>query len=169
MEKSSHRFSTGFLIRLVLLSQLAVIGFDLFLHAGILSPFYQDPGDFLLPAETAFKLIPLGYLAFALLNIMLVWLMLKIGLQGIKAGFKFGLTLGFYIWAALAIGLVSISRAPYFMLLGWVLGQTLELGLAGAIIGYGFEKRKLKKLGYWSILIFFVSLILSIVLQNILK
>jgi len=95
--------------------------------------------------------------------------MIKIGLKGTKAGFKFGLTLGFFIWATLAIGLVSISRAPYLLLLGWVLGQTLELGLAGAILGYGFDKKNLKKISIWCISIFFVSLILSIVLQNVLK
>lgn len=169
IETSDHKFSISFLIRLVLLSLLAVIGFDLFLHAGILSPLYEDPGTFLLPSETAFKLIPLGYLSFAILNIMLVWLMVKFDMKGMKSGFKFGLIMGLFIWVALSIGLASISTAPYFLLIGWAAGQAMELGLAGAIIGIGFEKRSLKKLGLWCVAIFFVCAILAVVIQNLLK
>ena len=155
-----------------------MIGFDLFLHAGILSPLYEDPGTFLLPSETAFKLIPLGYLAFAILNIMLVWLMVKFDMKGMKSGFKFGLIMGLFIWVALSIGLASISTAPYFLLIGWAAGQAMELGLAGAIIGIGFERRNLKKLGLWCIVIFFVCTIFitlmvgimaGVVIQNLLK
>jgi hypothetical protein len=148
---------------------LAVIGFDLFLHAGILSPLYEDPGTFLLPSETAFKRIPLGYLAFAILNIMLVWLMVKYDLKGMKSGFKFGLIMGLFIWVALSVGLASISTAPYFLLIGWAAGQAMELGLAGAIIGIGLERRTLKKLSLWCIVIFFACAIIGVVIQNILK
>ena len=84
----SRDFKVSFIIRLVLLSLLAVIGVDLFLHAGILSPLYKDPGTFLLPPETAFKLIPLGYLAFAILNSLLAWLMLRLSIRGIRPGFR---------------------------------------------------------------------------------
>jgi len=146
-----------------------VIGFDLFLHAGILSPLYKDPGTFLLPSETAFRRIPLGYLAFAILNIMLVWLMVRFDMKGMRSGFRFGLIMGLFIWVALSVGLASISTAPYFLLIGWAVGQALELGLAGAIIGIGFERRSLKKLGFWCAGIFLFCIILGIVIQNLLK
>ena len=80
-----------------------------------------------------------------------------------------GLIMGLFIWVALSIGLASISTAPYFLLIGWAAGQAMELGLAGAIIGIGFERRSLKKLGLWCIVIFFVCAILGVVIQNLFK
>lgn len=169
IETSKANYSISFLIRLVLLSLLAVVGFDLFLHAGILSPLYKGPSTFLLPPEIAFKLIPLGYSAFALLNIMLAWLMIKLNLKGLAAGFKFGLKLGLFIWVALAIGLASIASPPIKLLIGWAGGQSVELGLAGAIFGIGFERRNLKKLGLWCLVIFLVCAMVGILIQNLLK
>ena len=84
METSHQNMSTGFLFGLGLLTLVAVIGFDLFLHAGLLSPFYIDPGEFLLSPETAFQLIPLGYLSFALLIVLLEWLMVRIDIKGFR-------------------------------------------------------------------------------------
>ena len=47
------------LAKIGLLALLAVIGFDLFLHAGILASWYSRPSTFLRPPEETFKLIPL--------------------------------------------------------------------------------------------------------------
>jgi len=167
VNKYRREFRTSFIIRLILLSLLSVIGFDFLLHAGILSPLYRDPGTFLLPSETAFKLIPLGYLAFAILNVMLAWLMIRLGIQGVTAGLKFGIVMGLFIWMALALGVASIAAAPIKLLVGWVAGQTMELGLAGAILGAGFMNRNLKRLGLWCLVIFLVCTVLGIVIQNI--
>jgi len=169
MFMQNQGFSLSFLVRLVLLGLLAVIGFDLFLHAGILSPLYEDTGTFLLPPETAFRLIPLGYLAFAVLNVMLAWLMLRLQIQGTAAGFRFGIIMGLFIWVALGLGLASIASAPAGLLTGWVIGQTLELGLAGAVLGAGLRSRKLKALGLWCLTIFLTGAILGIVIQNVLN
>ncbi|MEJ2412947.1 MAG: hypothetical protein P8Y34_08130, partial [Anaerolineales bacterium] len=62
----------------VLLSWLAVLGFDFFLHGGLLASLYTKPSPFLLPPEQAFRLIPLGYLAFLIFEIFLVWLMVRL-------------------------------------------------------------------------------------------
>lgn len=150
-----------------MLSLLVVIGFDFFLHAGILSPLYRDGGEFLLSPEEAFRRIPLGYLAFAVLNIMLAWLMVRMGIEGLKNGFAFGLLLGLFIWVALALGLLSITAVPSKLLIGWTAGQSVELGLGGAVIGRGLERRKLRKLALWSLVIFLVLTALGILLQNI--
>jgi len=160
--------NAGYLIRLGLLSLVAVIGFDLFLHAGILSPLYKDPGTFLLPPETAFRLIPLGYLSFALLIVLLEWIIVKLGVIGFKAGLKYGLLLGFLVWASLCLGLASIVAAPYGLLVGWTVGQAVELGLAGAIIGAGLAVKSLKEIGLRVLAIFVGCVILSVILQNIL-
>lgn len=108
------------------------VGFDLFLHGGVLARVYLEPSPFLLPPEEAFRRIPLGYLAFLGLTLALFWLLRRLGIQGSVAGFRTGATAGAVVWGALIIGLFSISTATLSLLAGWWIGQTVELGLAGA-------------------------------------
>jgi uncharacterized membrane protein len=70
MEKTSFWRLTG----ITVLAWLCVIGFDFLLHASILAPLYANPHPFLLPPERAFVLIPVGYLSFLILVILVVWL-----------------------------------------------------------------------------------------------
>lgn len=111
------------------------LGADLFLHAGLLARLYVEPSPFLLPAAEAFRRIPAGYLAFLVLTIALAWLLGRLGVRGMVAGFRLGATAGLVVWGALALGLYSISTANLPLLLGWWLGQAVELGLAGAVLG----------------------------------
>jgi len=168
MDPSSRPTPTiGFLIKLTLLSWFSMIGFDFFLHAGLLSSLYSQPSPFLLPPDRAFELIPLGYLSFLIFDIFLLWLMLKLDLLGWKKGVIFGLQVGFLTWGAFSIGLLSIATAPPLLLIAWFLGQAIELGIAGGVIGYGLTQSKLGRL-FFSVLIFvIISIVLSIVLQNI--
>ena len=69
---TARRIST-----ITLLSWLSMIGFDLLLHAGLLARLYIEPSPFLLPPETAFRLIPLGYLSFLIMAFLMTWLMVK--------------------------------------------------------------------------------------------
>ena len=73
-----------------MLAWLAILGFDFFLHGGVLAWLYARPDQFLLPPEQAFTLIPLGYLSFLVLTIMLVWLLICLEIQGWNAGWSFG-------------------------------------------------------------------------------
>ena len=61
------------LISLTLIAWLAMLGFDFFLHAGLLAGLYVEPSPFLLPPLSAFALIPVGYAAFLLSSVLLVW------------------------------------------------------------------------------------------------
>jgi len=150
-----------------LLALLSVVGFDLFLHAGVLASWYARPSPFLLPPEEAFRLIPLGYLAFLILIGMLIWLMLKRGVIGWKAGLVFGLKIGAFVWGALVLGLLSISTASVSLLVGWFLGQTVELGIAGMVIGSGLSTDHLRSLLVKVVIFFVVMVSLAILLQNI--
>ena len=118
-----------------LLSWLSILGFDFLLHAGLLARLYVEPSPFLLPPETAFRLIPLGYLSFLMLVLLLIWLMVKQRVQGGRDGLIYGLKLGGLIGGSLVLGLASITTAEHALLLGWSLGQMAELGIAGAVIG----------------------------------
>ena len=159
--------NTGDYVRIGLLAFLAVIGFDLFLHAGILANWYTKASPFLLPPEEAFRLIPIGYLSFLVLIAFLLWLMSKLAIVGWKSGLLFGLKVGALIWGALTLGLLSISTASPILLLGWFIGQTLELGLAGTVLGSGLATNRLRSLLVKVSVFFIVMVALTILLQNI--
>ena len=158
---------TAHLAKIGVLALLAVIGFDLFLHAGVFASWYSRPSPFLLPPGEAFRLIPLGYLSFLILIVLLFWLMLRLDLVGWRVGMVFGLKVGALIWGALTLGLLSISTASPSLLLGWFLGQTMELGIAGMVLGSGLEADRLRSLLIKVVIFFVVTLVLAIILQNI--
>jgi hypothetical protein len=114
---------------------LLAIAFDLFLHGGLLAAQYMEPSPFLLPPAESFRRIPLGYLAFLLLTVGLFWLVRRLDVRGWLAGFRFGALSGAVVWGALAMGLYSISTATIPLLAGWWIGQTVELGRAGGVLG----------------------------------
>ena len=126
-------------IQTVLAAWLLMVGFDVFLHAGILARLYAQASPFLLPAELAFRRIPLGYTAFLVLAGALYWILARLDIRDWLSGVRFGLAAGLVVWGALSLGLYSISTAEPALLLGWWLGQAFELGLAGAVIGRSLE------------------------------
>ena len=152
-------------IGLLFISWLSMLGFDFFLHAGLLAKLYTEPSPFLLPATQAFIRIPLGYLSFLVMAIILIWFMETRGVVGWKSGFLFGLKFGALLWLASTLGLFSISTASWYLLLGWGIGQTLELGIAGIVIGSGLAGKRLLKLVLWTVVFVVVMLIITIVLQ----
>ncbi len=124
------------------------LGFDLFLHAGLLAKLYIEPSEFLLGPEKAFQRIPLGYLAFLGLIVALRWLLSQLGVRGAVRGFRHGAAAGAITWGAFAVGLYSISTATPALLAAWWAGQTVELGLAGAVLGVAATGVSLKRI-WW--------------------
>lgn len=121
------------------------LGIDLFLHGGLLARLYVEPSAFLLPAEDAFRRIPLGYLAFLILTIGLFWLLRRLQLRGFGEGFRLGAVAGALVWGALVLGLYSISTASVAMLTGWWIGQSVELAFAGGVLGAVANRAPLKR------------------------
>lgn len=111
------------------------LGIDMFLHGGLLARLYLGPSPFLLPAEDAFRRIPLGYLTFLILTVGLFWLVRRLQIRGFVAGFRLGAVAGVVVWGALVLGLYSISTASLSLLTGWWIGQTVELAFAGGVLG----------------------------------
>jgi hypothetical protein len=141
-------------------------GTDLVLHAGILAWLYAQPSPFLLDPVQAFNRIPLGYLSFFVLA-LLVHVAARLGIQHWRAGMQFGLMLGASVWGALALGLASISTAPWGLLVGWFLGQTVELGLAGALVGAGLQGVRTRKLWLFVIGWCIAAVAVTVLLQNV--
>jgi hypothetical protein len=95
----------------VALTWLAMLGVDLFLHAGLLAPLYDWGNPFLLRPEEAFVRIPIGYLAFLVLAIGLAWLLPRLNVEAGRAGALMAGGFAAVIWGALLLGLWSISRS----------------------------------------------------------
>lgn len=157
---------------LVALSSMAAawvlsVAIDLFLHAGLLARLYVEPSPFLLPAEDAFRRIPLGYLTFFMLTIGLFWLLRRLHVRGIRAGFRVGAVAGATVWGALVLGLYSISTASVSLLAGWWVGQTVELAFAGAVLGAAADRVPPKRI--WAIvsLSFVVLAAATVALQSL--
>ena len=119
----------------VLLSWLAMLGLDLFLHAGVLAPLYDWRGAFLLRPEEAFVRIPIGYAGFLVLAIALAWLLPRLNVQRGRDGALIAGVFGAVVWGSLVLGLWSISTAEPGLLAGWWVGQSVELAVGGAVIG----------------------------------
>jgi hypothetical protein len=136
------------------------VGFDFFLHAGILALVYLEPSPFLLPPEVAFRRIPLGYLSFLCLTLALFWLLRRLDIRGSHAGFRYGATAGAVVWGALVMGLFSISTATLPLLAGWWIGQAVELGLAGAVLGAAANRVPLKRI--WAIVAVAVVVLVAV-------
>ncbi len=154
-------------IGITLLAWVVMIAFDFFLHGGVLARLYLEDSPFLLSAETAFMRIPLGYLSFLLLGVLLVWLMKNIGINERRRGFLFGLQLGGLAWGALVLGLYSITTANLLLLIGWWIGQSLELAIAGYTVGTYREGVEIKKITWRVLLFFFIMIIITIIMQSI--
>lgn len=144
-----------------------MLGFDFFLHAGLLAGFYVEPSPFLLDPFDAFRRIPIGYLSFLLLAALLTWLMSRIDIQGWRDGLVFGLKLGALVWGAETLGLFSISTADAGLLAGWWIGQSAEMGVAGAVAGSGRARSRLRPLVVGVLALVVTAVVVTIALQSL--
>jgi hypothetical protein len=133
----------------------------------VLARLYLEPSPFLLPPEESFRRIPLGYLAFLGLTLALYWLLRRLGIRGTLLGFRSGAIAGAVVWGALTIGLYSISTASLPLLAGWWIGQTVELGLAGAVLGAAADRVPLKRIWVIVAVAFVTSVALTVALQSL--
>jgi hypothetical protein len=62
---------------------------------------------------------------------------------------------------------VSISTASFSLLIGWFIGQTLEMTLAGAVVGSGLAGMRLWRLFGVVIIFVLLSVIITIILQSL--
>lgn len=167
MQKGFSVHSKRYLFLLTFIAWLSMLGFDFLLHAGVLAGLYLQPSPFLLSPVAAFALIPVGYFALLLSAVLVVWLMLRLKLAGWREGAIFGLELGSLTWGPFVLGLLSISTATLPLLIGWFIGQTLELAIAGAVVGSGLSGMRLRRL-FGAVLVFvLLSVITTIILQSL--
>ncbi|MBN1886021.1 MAG: hypothetical protein JW876_10935 [Candidatus Krumholzibacteriota bacterium] len=157
--------SAGRTVGLVLLAWVAFLAVDVLFHAGLLARIYAGGQPALLDAETAFRRIPLGYLAFLLLTGLLFWLMRRAAVFGSRAGARFGLAVGAGLGAVQALALYSILRLGAGLLLGWGLAEATELAAAGAVLGAGNAGASARRLALAVMLLLLAAIVVTIALQ----
>lgn len=150
----------------VLLAWLVMIAVDLPLHAAVLAPLYSRPGPFLLPPQRSFELIPLGYASFLLMAVLLVWLATALQAATWRDGAVLGFKIGALVWGSFALGLLSISSAPLDLMVGWAVGQTLEIAIAGAFVGAVKSGMRYRRALGLAFALLFVGLLTVVVLQS---
>ncbi|MEJ2678404.1 MAG: hypothetical protein P8174_04910 [Gemmatimonadota bacterium] len=155
------------MIQVTVLAWVAMLGVDALVHAGVLAALYTAPNPFLLAPEQAFDRIPLGYTSFLIQAVLLTWLCWRLDVRGAAEGTRFGLLLGGVIWGSLTLALASITTASAGLLAAWFIGQTVEMGVAGGVIGAGLRAPRLRRLALFVILFVAACLIVTVVLQNI--
>jgi hypothetical protein len=133
----------------------------------MLGRLYVEDSLFLLAPEDAFRLIPLGYLAFLLIAVLLVWLLVRLGIEGWRDGLVFGLKVGALVWGASTLGLLSVSTADPALMLGWFVGQTIEVGIAGMVAGAALATERRGRLLAYVIAFVLLAFVITIILQNI--
>jgi hypothetical protein len=166
MTKEVSGHSRRSLISICLLGWFSILGADFLLHGGLLARLYLQPSSFLLTPADAFKRIPLGYLAALLMCALLFWLMLRLALVGWRRGLAFGLQLGAFLAGTSMLGLLSISTAELSLLLAWSIGQTVQMGLAGMVVGSGLAGQRLGTLSLRVAALVLCLVVLAIVLQS---
>ncbi len=84
-----------------------------------------------------------------------------------SAGFRHGAAAGAVVWGALTVGLYSISTASAPLLAGWWGGQTIELGIAGAVLGAAANRVSLTRI--WAVVVVAVIglTVATVVLQSL--
>ena len=165
--KIGHEKTLKWRVELILISWLAVLGFDFLLHAGLLARVYARESPALLSAEHAFYRIPFGYLSYLILVVLIFWVLSRFGVNDWKKGLWTGIKLGALIEAAFAVGMYSITKIDLDMLLGWGLGQIIVFGIAGGLIGAAYSGTSLKKLMVMTAIFVAVMVVLIIVLQSL--
>ena len=154
-------------LKLIGISWLAVVGFDFFLHAGLLAHLYQGDNPGILPPLDAFYRIPIGYFAF-LFNIALVYfIIIKIDVNDRKEIIKLIMTIGIVLSLSSTLAQFSILQVNPLLLFGWGLGQMLQFTLMGVIIGFGYTGYSQKKLFICVFIFVFLVIVFTIIMQNI--
>ena len=144
-----------------------MLGFDFFLHGGVLASFYFAQNAFTLSPMEAFRRIPIGYLGFLLLAMFLVWVIPLFKASNWKQAFWLGIQLGAILWGGFLFGLVSISNISLNMAIAWFFGQTIELGIGGAVLGMVSEASSMRRITFIVVSFVIFAITATILLQSI--
>ena len=152
----------------VFCSWIVWIALDFLFHATQLAEMWKDVPAF-KSDEELFRLIPLGYLSFLTLILMMGIVFHKVFPEKPEINKFYGFGTWFITLFALSyfLGLYSFVNIPTLTLIKMSLVYWIEMAVVIHLFYQGFYNYSPKKLILISLAIFLILLILSILLQNI--
>ena len=162
---NDNKLKNHFII--ILIGWLGFIGFDLFLHAGLLAQLYHETSPSILDPLQAFYRIPFGYLAFFLYVAFLYWLILKSSLEDINDIRRFSVIVGLFMAVSSTLAQYSILKINEFLLLGWGIGLLIEFLIIGIIMSYLLNGFSSKRMLLYVILFDLSLFLITVIMQNI--
>jgi hypothetical protein len=162
--KSRNRFWVT-----AILAWLVFIGIDFFFHASLLQSLWEEEIVAFKPSNDLFALVPFGYVSFLLLTILVGYCFTKMfpsKPEG-KQVVKFSLIFGILYSLSNLLGLYSYVNIPIKHLVSYNLVYFIEI-LAIVFVFYKANYREsIKKIIWYSVLTFFMLVIVGIIIQNI--
>ena len=162
--KSRSRFWTT-----TLLAWLVFIGIDFLFHASILKSLWQEAIGAFKPETDLYVLIPFGYLSFLLLTLLVGYCFIKIfpTKPDGKQVFLFSLIFGGLYAASNLFGLYSYIDIPLKHLITYNLVYFIEILAIGFVFYKASYRETIKKIIGFSILTFFLLIIVGVIIQNV--
>ena len=161
--------SRGRIIPSVFFAWLVFLTLDFLAHASLLSSIWEQGHPALKAKGELFRLIPLGYLSFLFLTILVGWLYKRIfGSEGsaIK-GLLFGATFGSLFALSNGLGWYSFLSLPLDFVVWVSLVYFVELAAVGLVFGLLMHPVSLRK-RIWLLTGFVIlGFVIGIVLQNL--
>jgi hypothetical protein len=165
--ESRGGLSRGRFIKISLLAWIAFLAIDVLVHGGLLADWYARGSPALLTLAEAFARIPLGYLSFLLLVVLIVWLGSRLDVLGAAQGLILGISVGSLLAAAHGLALVSITTIDPALILWWSVAEAIELTVVGGIVGHALASDSLWRLGALIAIGVLASLAVTVALQNL--
>jgi predicted permease len=148
---------------------LIFIGIDFLFHASILESLWKEEIAAFKPQIDLFLLIPIGYLSFLLLTILVGYVFSRIFMDkpSLKEAAMFGLTFGLLYAIGNMLALYSFVNIPVTQLVVFHLIYIIEIWAVVYICYLSKSGWSNKKLLGRAFMFFFGSVVLGIVIQNL--
>ena len=152
-----------------IIAWIVFIGIDFFFHASLLESLWQEEMDSIKPKMDLFVLIPLGYLSFLLLTVLVGYSFTKIFQTKPNRNKVLGFALIFGLLYSISnlLGVFSYVNIPLKHLIVMNVIYFIEISAVVFIFYNAAYRNKLNRVLWYSILTFFALVIIGIIIQNI--
>jgi len=152
-----------------ILAWMVFIGIDFLFHASLLERLWQEEIEIIKSAKDLFILIPVGYLSFFLLTVLVGYAFTKIYQKKPKSKEVIGFVMifGLLFSGSNLLALFAYVDIPLKNLIIYNVVYFIEISSVIFIFYKAMFRRKINKLIWYSILTFFVLVVIAIVIQNL--
>jgi hypothetical protein len=153
----------------ILMAWILFIGVDFLFHASIFASLWKEEILIFKSPENLALLIPIGYISFLLLTILIGYLFFRIfkTKPSLKNTLEFALVFGILFSVSNLLGLYSYIKIPLKHLLLFHLIYFIEILVLTLSLHFIRFSTNLNRSIWLTVLIFFILIITGIVIQNV--